>query len=245
MLIRNLLVGWLLLLGCARADQSDEIARIHTEVIGGKERIEALTALRAAGFVVTGGKKIRFSMIAARPNRLRLETGAEGRSLVQVTDGIAAPWKIDTGVWPPRHQAMADAEAKLFASDAEFDDPLVAGAARGFACDYAGEVDSGGRKMSRILVTRKMTDTFSLLVDAETFFIVARFEHRETVGGRRTEIVTRYEDYRPVDGVMLPHKVTVAVDGKAIQTTVIETIEANPLLTPETFARPAATGTNK
>ena len=237
--------GWLLVVGLAWADQAADVARIHVEVIGGKERIDALVGLRASGYVVTGGKKVRFTMIAARPNRLRLETGAEGRSLVQASDGVDVPWKFDTGVWPPRYEPMGVTEGRVFASDSEFDDPLVAGAARGFVCDYAGELEVAGRKVVRILVTRKLTDTFSLLVDAETYFIVARIEHRNSVSGRRVEIVTRYEDYRPVDGVLVPHQVAVLSDGKIVQHTVIENVEANPVVTAETFVRPQTVPTQK
>ena len=215
------------------------------EVIGGKERIDALVGLHASGYVLTGGKKVRFTMIAVRPNRLRLETGAEGRSLVQASDGVDVPWKFNTSVWPPRYEPMGVTEGRVFASDSEFDDPLVAGSARGFVCDYAGELEVAGRKVVRILVTRKLTDTFSLLVDAETYFIVARIEHRNSVGGRRVEIVTRYEDYRPVDGVLVPHKVAVLSDGKIMQHTVIENVEANPLVTAEIFVRPQTVQTQK
>lgn len=241
MRVWRIIIGWLLVVGTAAADQAMDVARIHIEVIGGKEKIDALTALRASGQVIAGGKRVRFSMVAARPNRVRLETGAEGRTLLQASDGVEAPWKYDTGVWPPKYQAMADGEARVFVADAEFDDPLVAGAARGFAFDYAGEVASGGKKLLRLLVTRKMTDTFSVLLDAETYFIVAKVETRQSPGGRRVEIMTRYEDYRPVAGVMLPHRVAVLNDGKLVQHTLIETVEANPTLTAETFARPKVT----
>ncbi len=230
--------GGLLSATVAWADQAEDVQRVHLEVIGGKERIEALTAVRASGVVVTGGKKVRFTLIAARPNRVRLETGAEGRSLVQASDGVEPPWKFDTGIWPPRYQPMAEPEGRVFTADAEFDDPLVAGAARGFVFDSAGEVEAGGRRLLRVLVTRKLTDTFSLLVDAETYFIMAKVEHRQSVGGRKVEIVTRYEDYRPVEGVLLPHKIAVIIDGRVTQQTVIESVEANPVVTAETFTRP-------
>lgn len=231
-------LGWLFLVGLARADQAADLARIHVEVIGGKERIDALVGLRASGYVLTGGKKVRFTMIAARPNRVRLETGAEGRSLVQASDGVDVPWKFDTGKWPPRYEPMEAAEGRVFVSDSEFDDPLVAGAARGFVWDYAGELDVAGRKCVRILVTRKLTDTFSVLVDTETYFIVARIEHRNNASGRRVEIVTRYDDYRPVDGVLVPHRVAVVLDGRIMQHTVMENVEANPPVSAETFVRP-------
>ena len=87
-------------------------------------------------------------------------------------------------------------------------------------------------------MTRRLRETFSVLVDAETYLIVARVEHRQSAGGRRLEIMTRYEDYRPVRGVLVPHKVAVLTDGKLVQLTVIETVEANPAVTAEMFARP-------
>jgi hypothetical protein len=215
-----------------------DIARIHLSAIGGRERIAALTGLRMSGVVAMNGNRVRFSMIAARPNRVRLETGSNGRSLVNASDGVEPAWEFDTGTWPPRYRAMGEAAAKAFTADAEFDDPLVAGAARGFTLEYAGETEIDGRKLLRVLVTRKLADTFTLFLDAETYFIVLRVEQRATTSGRKRQIVTRYDDFRPVDGVLLPHKVTVMTDGQVEQQMTMEKIETNPELTPETFTRP-------
>src|SRR5471032_3339999 len=65
----------------ARADQAADIARIHLEAIGGRERVDKLRGLRVTGFVVVGDKRVRFVMIAARPDRVRLETASDGRTL--------------------------------------------------------------------------------------------------------------------------------------------------------------------
>ena len=170
--------------------------------------------------------------------RVRLETEANGRTLVQATDGVESAWESDSGVGPSHSRAMPEANAKTFMADAEFDDPLVAGAARGYDLDYAGELMVEGRKLHRVLVTRKMTETFSVLVDDETYFIVMRVEHRTSAGGRRLQVVTHYEDFRPVEGVLLPHQVTVAIDGKVTQQTKIARIEANPRLQDNLFRRP-------
>lgn len=240
MRVWKLFLCWLCLVAVVRADQATDLANIHVEVIGGRERIAALKALRATGYVFAGGKKVRFSQITARPNRVRQEIGAAGRSLVQASDGATAPWKFDTGVWPPRYAEMPAGEAKLFTADAEFDDPLVAGAERGYVFDYAGEVTVGGRKLLRLLVTKKMAESFSLLLDAENYFIVARLDRRTSPAGRAIEIATRFDDFRPVEGVLLPHKVSVLTEGKIVQQIVIEAIVANPEVTDETFARPKA-----
>ena len=223
-----------------RADRVEELVRIHTEAIGGLERIEALKALRATGHVVIGGSQMRFTMLAARSARVRIETDRGGRTRVQGTDGVDAPWEFDTRTWPPQYVPMEPRAAKTFVADAEFDDPLVAGPARGFTLDFAGEMMVEGRKLLRVLVTHKLAETFSLMLDDDTFLIVMRVENRESAGGRRLQVVTHYEDFRPVAGVLMPHTITLAIDGRANQQTKIAKMEANPEISAETFARPKA-----
>jgi len=45
------------------------------------------------------------------------------------------------------------------------------------------------------------------------------------------------DDYRPVDGLMLPHHVMRAVDGKTTEEWTIKTIKVNPSFKPDTFTR--------
>lgn len=239
--LRTFALGLLLALlsaGALRADAVADIAKIHIEAIGGMERIKALSAIRATGKVSTNGKEVRFTIVAARPDRARIETEADGRTLVQGSDGVEEPWEFDTGTWPPVYRAMAAGSARTFKADAEFDDPLVMGKARGYVLEYAGEIDVEGKKMFRILVTHKLRDTFSLLVDPETYFIQKRVEKRSTVSGRTVHVITHYEDFRPVDGVLLPFKVATSIDGKMTQMTQISKVEANPKLNEQTFTRP-------
>lgn len=237
-----LLVAWE-----ARADQAADIAQIHLEAIGGRARLAALVGLRMAGVVVVSAndQRLRFSMVAGRPNRVRLETQQKGRTLVTATDGVEPPWEFDTGSWPPRYREMEAAAARGFMADAEFDDPLVAGPARGFTLEYAGETEVDGHKLLRVLVTKNLAESFTLLVDAETYFITLRVEQRTTTAGRKRQIVTRYDDFRPVEGVLLPYRITILTDGRVEQQMVVEKMESNPGFTPETFSRPKPTPAGK
>ncbi len=242
---RFLSILFFLAMAVVRADPAADIAQIHVEAIGGRQRLAALTGLRMSGVVIMGGQRVRFIMIAARPDRVRLETESNGRTLVNASNGVEPAWEFDTGTWPPHYRLMSEAAAKAFTADAEFDDPLVAGLERGFVLEYAGETEVDGRKLLRVLVTRNLRDTFTLLLDEETYFILLRVEERTTAGGRKRQIVTRYDDFRPVEGVLLPHKVTLLTDGRIEQQMLMEKIEANPELTPETFTRPKAASPEK
>lgn len=229
----------------AQADRLDDLIRIHIEAIGGSERVTALKAMRARGFVLAGGQKVHFSMMAERPNRIRVETERAGRTLVQAFDGQAAAWEFDTGTWPPQYRDMPAAVAKTFTNDAEFDDPLVAGRARGYTFDYAGEIEGEGKKLIRILATRRLVESFSLLLDPDTFFIVRRIEERTNRLGQPVFVVTQFADYRPVAGVLIPHVIALVEDGQLKQRTQIEAVDPNPEITAETFARPVTVTTGK
>ncbi|MFM9080844.1 MAG: hypothetical protein ACKOTE_12070, partial [Opitutaceae bacterium] len=109
----------LALLPSLRADRAAEVTEIHVAVLGGRERIDALKAFRAEGHVlVASGAQVKFTMMAARPNQIRLETEKGGRTLVQGWDGTSAPWEFDTASWPPRYRDMAAGAARTFMVDA-------------------------------------------------------------------------------------------------------------------------------
>lgn len=216
----------------------DDLVRIHVEAIGGRDQIQALSALRLSGEVRTGGQRLNFQMLAARPNRLRIETESGGRRRVQGTDGVRPPWERDTGAGTAVSRPMPAGVARTFASDAEFDDPLVAGAERGYALDFAGEVRRDGAAFFRILVTHPGREPISVLLDAVTYLIVERIETRASATGRPIPFVTRYADFRPVGGVLLPHELTTLVEGRVSQETHIRSIEANPPARSEDFGPP-------
>lgn len=223
----------------AKADKMKELVRIHIQALGGAARIEKLSAIRAQGVSGIAGKPpVRFTLTAARPAKIRLETEAGGRTLVQGWDGVEPAWELDTLKWPPQYRAMAKDTALQFTTDAEFDDALVAGEKRGYSLEYGGEIESNGQKVIRVTVRRKTEDAYVLLLDAKTYFVVARVETREGKDKQKSQVITRFENYLPVEGVMMAHVVTVVVDGKPVQQTKMEKITANPPLTPETFSRP-------
>ena len=220
----------------ARAELLPDLKAIHLEAIGGSERVTALRALRARGVTTTNESELQFTLLAARPNRIRLQTESGGRKLVQGFDGTKPAWEEAIGPDGVRRRVMADAVARMFVADAEFDDPLVAGPERGFVLDYLGEVEEGDKRRHRILVTRARGETFTLLLDPATYLIVARVESRISAVGRKLEVVTEFSDFRPVAGVLLAHEVSVSMDGRRLRRTRIERMEPNPDLEPDVFA---------
>jgi hypothetical protein len=231
------LVLFLLLFPMTRADSADDVARIHIEAIGGKLRMNLLRTLRAAGRVNIDGRVLTFRLLAERPNRLRMETQSGSRRIIQATDGVSAPWQLDPDAKPARVTQLEGEEAREFASDAEFDDPLVDYAARGYSIDYAGETQAGDRRAIKLLVTRRFVDTFQLLVDAETYFILQKVSVRVRQD-RQVKMEITYDDHRPVAGIIIPHRYLTYADGRLLHETVLESVEANVPVPAESFTAP-------
>ena len=234
-----LLVGWLGLIGGVRADMVDDLSRIHVEALGGEEALAELNALRAIGHSTLGDQRMRFVMWAELPNRVRIESIDATRTQTQAWDGEAPPWRQTRG--PTGRSAaeeMTRSEAAQFVQDTDFDDPLVDVRARGGSVDYAGEGEVAGRKTHRLLVTRNLVHQVVVHLDAETYLIVQQERVQDPGTAREVTRITRFFDYQAVDGVKLPRRVEVSVNGRTRVTTVLDEIDANPLIPPRFFSMP-------
>ncbi len=221
-------------------DRAEEIVRIHIAAIGGEQRVAAVSSFRAGGKVRTDGQTIAFTMAAARPNRLRMEYTYDDGTLVQATDGTNPPWETDSRAHPAINRLMSSTAALQFVAEAEFDDPLVAGAKRGYTVEDAGETTVKGHRLLRLLITHHLAQSYFLLLDPATYYIVLRVDPPPAAGPEHAEIVTEYRDFRPVGGVLVPHAVVVWKNGQISEDAKLDRIEPNPALGADAFSRPSA-----
>ena len=220
----------------AGSDVTKDIARIHVEAIGGHERLVRLSALRAAGESTVGGQQMEFQMWARRPNAVRIEIEAQGLLLTQAWSGEGEPW-LRAGE-KGEARVMPRALAEAFKAEAEFDDPLFQSEERGFVLDYAGEDEVAQRPVVKLIATRSAAEQSILYLAADTYFIVRQDRVQLRPDGSRTETQTFYGDFRPVQGVILPHKVVVWSGEELVSETVLNWMEANPPLDADLFIKP-------
>lgn len=218
-----------------QAQLGHEIARRHAERAG--DRLAALVAIRAEGRTFLNGEVVPFLLVAARPNRLRVESFTPARRALQVYDGNSAPWASHTEKHGGAPREMAEAEAREFIANADFDGPLVDFAAKGYSVDYAGEEPVEGRAAHKLLLMSRSDDIFFLWVDVQTSEIVKRTVYRIS-NGQRVAMETTFRDFQPVAGVLQPHQIETRANGRSIYVMVIDRMEANPVVAPDAFAKP-------
>lgn len=231
-------IALLLLAATAQAQLGHEVARKHAARTG--DKLAALTALRAEGRTFINEQVVPFTLVAQRPNRLRVESFTPLRRAVQAYDGAEKPWVSRSELKGGAPQEMSEAEAQDFIANADFDGPLVNFAEKGYSVDYAGEEKIEERKAYKLLLMNQRDDIFFLWVDAENYEIVKRTAYRVS-GSQRVAVDTFFKDFREVGGVLQPHRVETAANGRTLYIMLIDRMEANPpVIPPETFARPPA-----
>lgn len=221
-----------------RANEAQMLARIHVEAIGGEQRLAALKSLKVNGHVDIDDRRLHFTLWAARPNQLRMETRASDRVLIQATDGVNQPWEMDPEAEILSPSLLTGDEAREFSGNSEFDDPLVDFESRGYTLDYAGTMKWQGRQTHRIFVTRGFVHGFYLLLDAENYFITGKQWTRKTDYGREIKMEIIYGEFRPVTGLIMPHRFVTNADGEILHETLLQKVQPNAPLPEEGFSFP-------
>ncbi|HEY5550514.1 MAG TPA: hypothetical protein VIK52_01395 [Opitutaceae bacterium] len=211
-----------------------DILRIHREALGGTAAIASLRAFCAEGVTKHEAGEVEFTLWAARPAKLRLESRLGGKTMVQSYDGVTAAWGMPAGGAP---ELLAPGEAREFIAGADFDGPLVDPGAKGLAVTYAGESEVAGRPCLHLMLAARDLELIELFVDAETYLLLKRISARpELPDTGRLE--TFFSDYRPVGGVMMPFRVMTFEGERKVTDTRIERIAPLAALPDSLFEMP-------
>ena len=234
----RLLVVLLTLLSVMHAEEALDLARIHLEALGGRERIDALRSLRATAKVSIGDRRVEVTIVAQKPNRIRTETRAAGQVITQAYDGTNPPWQFNSKDPKGSKQPLAPSAAEALIADADFLDPLIDWVSRGSSLEFIGRALGYNTIVSRIRVATTGRDLVEVWLDPKTYLITHQLRQRQVSKDRMIVIETHFSDFRPVAGVIMPHRIASYVEGQLQHVTEITHITANPVIPEGCFTAP-------
>jgi len=173
--------------------------------------------------------QLPFVMDLARGRKMRLEIQFNGQTAIQVYNG-AQGWKLRPFLNRHEVENFTPDELKTASTQADLDGLLI---------DYAAK----GSKVELESVDKKVTDKNGFArhvwVDAESFLEVKIEGTPRRLDGKYHPVSTYLQDYRSVNGLMMPYLMVTAVDGvKDREKIAIEEIVSNPKLDDSKFAMP-------
>lgn len=199
---------------------------------GGAEAIERAPAVQAEGEIdayLRGGKGT-YRRWLERPRRLRVETVYAQDSETRILDGTQV-WR-GSGGQPPKAVSGQGHLAVVYQYK-QLDLPY--GLLKGdYRVRHAGREALEGRDTEVLELTDAEGPPMRVNVDAQTHLIV-RVAGTFTHGGMSIALGIDFADYRPVDGVPLPHRMRNYAGGRAVSETVITRYQLNPPADPTRF----------
>jgi hypothetical protein len=203
-------------------------------------RSEARLAVLGKSKAAAAPKVIQlpFQMDLARPIKTHLEVPFQGQTAVQVYDGKNG-WKLRPFLGRHEVESFTPDELKIAASQQELDGALINHAAKGTSVALDGTETLEGRNTYRLKLTYKSGEVRHLWIDAQTF-LDAKIEGapRRWDGKTRT-VVTYFRDYKPVDGLMIAHRLETQIEGvSGAENIYVEKVALNPTFAASVFAKP-------
>lgn len=230
--------GWL------PAQTLDEILAKNYQAHGGLDKLKAMTALKMSGKIAIPAQGLEMPIVLWQksPNKMRVESTLQDKQIVQAYDGRKAWWIMPFLSAAP--QEMAQEQAKLFAEQAEFENPLVVCREKGYLLELVGREDMAGTPVFKLKLAKTDGKEMYFYLDAESGIILKNTLTMKT-GETETLNEILYGNYKPVDGVNMPFYVENKVDGTIQVRMTMETIEINPAIDDAIFAMPQKIETAK
>jgi hypothetical protein len=220
----------------AGASAGKEILARVVRAVGGADP-KAVTSLRTKQTLAlsVGGMALSLKQTEVRafPDRFRqtTETPMGAQTVVLAGDSGTATGPQGSQALPP--EAVSEAKKEAFHD-------------LSFLARVAGEVDAvaagtdtvDGTACDQIAVTWQGSES-RLCVAKDGKVLKQSYAGKNPMTGAPGRIEVVYGDWRDVAGHLLPFKQTVTIDGEALATVTVESIEVNPTLEPALFEVPA------
>lgn len=218
---------------------AQELLRRHITAHGGIEKWRAVTSISIEGTQTTFSTPHPFSLVRKRPNLYRLEQTMLKQPVVEVFDGKSAWWinGLMGNTWPLPAPPLS---AKRIAREAEFSTPLLDEPGNGQKVELAGRELFEGRQAYRLKVTRKDGVEETWYLDPKSSLEIARISTIVDFGEEMEER-SYYSDWKPVVGLMFPHRVDVEYGTRSMSLE-IGRVTINPEIDDARFRQPSPEG---
>jgi len=216
-----------------RAKTSSIIAKC-AEAMGGMSRIKAVRTLRLE--VVYPDHDASAVLHEIRlPNQIRTERPGEYVAIFDGRTGVLLKYDPAKPGQPPVPQDLPAEAARGFETDLGWFFPLFFN----LPAEYAGIVESNGEKCYKLIVSLPLGTRAEYLIDPRTY-MVKTVAVDETFQGQTFHMEREWLDFKSVQGIIYPSRMTYpGRDGK-MATARLQKIEFNPVLAEDRFKIQAA-----
>lgn len=217
----------------------DQLVQKHADAVGGIDKVKAVQTVKTTGnaSLMGGQMEAPVTMLLKRPNSMRLEMSIQDKSFIQAFDGTTS-WMINPFMGSTDPQKASEEDTKTVRDDSDFiDGPLVDYKAKGSTVELMGKEDVEGSPAYKLKITKKSGSVQYLYLDAQSFLDVKSTGHRRQMG-QELDVETNLGNYKPVNGLMMPHTIAQKANGNPVMQFTIDKYELNVPVDDAVFRMP-------
>jgi outer membrane lipoprotein-sorting protein len=208
---------------------------------GGLEAWRAVNTLILSGEMQAGGTKnasLPFVLEMKRPHKSRLELTVEGKTAMQVYDGVHG-WKVRPFLNREDVEPFTPEEARLAAGWAELDGPLVDYASKGTTIKLEGMESVEEHPSYKLQLTMKDGSERTVWIDASTFLERKIEGDQHKLDGKQRNVAIFYRNYKTEDGLTMPRLLETVIDGGRLpHNMTFDSVKVNQPIADALFGKP-------
>jgi outer membrane lipoprotein-sorting protein len=215
----------------------DEIIAKNLQAKGGAEKWQAVKSVKMTGKMTAQGTEMALTVYAMRPNYNRQEITLPAGKAIQAFDGTTA-WVVNPTIGIDTPQPVPGPAAELAKNGADFDGALINYKTKGNTVELVGKEQLEGKDVYHLRVTVKGGPLQHYLLDAESGLELRMTADVDLPNGQKQKLTTDMSNYKPVDGIMIPHTVTQTSGAQRLLQWTINTVEFNSVPDDSIFRMP-------
>jgi hypothetical protein len=228
----------------SRGQTAEELVNRNLSARGGVARLKSVPGLRILAHVLlpTAGLEFPAVITTKRPNLFYEESTIRGQKVIAGFDGEKG-WIVNPLMGAVAPREMQGSRLEMLKRQLDLEGPLVDYKAKGTTVEVVGHDTIEGKPVTKLKVTPKDDLVEFFFVDDETGLEAKTVKQIRDSDGITT-LETRYSNYQPVDGLMLPHIVEQKAAGQVLQFT-IEHVEIAASVDDALFKMPGSAQASK
>ena len=223
----------------------DEIVAKNLQAKGGAEKWQSVKSVKMTGKMTAQGTEMPLTVYAMRPNFNRQEITMAAGKAIQAFDGTTA-WVVNPMLGIDTPQVVPGPAADLAKRSADFDGALINYKDKGNVIELVGkeQLPGGGKEpvvgkdVYHLKVTSKDGPVQHYFLDATTGLELQTTAELALGNGQKQTLTNVMSNYKPVDGIMIPHAVTQSVGGRQLLQWTITSVEFNSVADDSIFRLP-------
>ena len=212
----------------------DDVVAKNLAAKGGADKLRTVTSVRTTGRMKGARGVATMTMWTKRPNSMRQEVVADGRTSITGFDGTTL-WVVNPLAGPDARALTGPAANRAREQADDFDSVLLDYKNKGYSVDLVPSLEPGS--VPRLRVTKKTGRVQLIYLDPATFLeqrITTEFDQ----GGVKTVVETELANYKAVDGMMVPFTVRQSVNGQVQGEVTYDSVQFNLPLNDDLFQMP-------